>query len=315
MEHSAYQEMLSALLDGELSDAERETALAHMDGCADCRAYFDELSALRAALGDLDEFDAPEGFAAGVMARLRAGDGAIAPLRADNTTKTVKKHFSRHGYAALAACAAVVLLAVYALPNTLRMGSMGGGNNASNSAVYASPSTTGAADAPSSAQAAPAAAADSASGYVYSDGAGAVMESSTEEENGEKTVFTSNGTANADNGDARAAANGTAGSAADTLASEGEKDNEKMSIANSAEEPMMPLSRPEAYGEDFPILTLSGEGAALWLAEHGWQGESGAWYADAAALRALPENLSVVYGELSEDYDGAVLVELWEEEP
>ena len=84
MEHSAYREMLSALLDGELSGAERETALAHMDGCADCRAYFGELAALRAALGELEDFDAPEDFAAGVMARVRE-NGEAAQTHTEDT--------------------------------------------------------------------------------------------------------------------------------------------------------------------------------------------------------------------------------------
>lgn len=113
MEHNAeYKEKLSALLDGELSDAEREETLAHMEECETCRTYFAELSALRDALGDLEPVDVPEGFAAGVVARLHE----------ENASKPAKKAGSWRRWGALAACAAVVVLAAAILPNSLRMG-------------------------------------------------------------------------------------------------------------------------------------------------------------------------------------------------
>ena len=48
MNHEAYRERLSALLDGELDAEARAETLAHLDGCADCRAYLaaDDTSAL-----------------------------------------------------------------------------------------------------------------------------------------------------------------------------------------------------------------------------------------------------------------------------
>lgn len=51
--------------------------------------------------------------------------------------------------------------------------------------------------------------------------------------------------------------------------------------------------------------SLTGEGAAEWLAEYGWQGESGDWYASASELRALPEGLALDEA-LPEDYEGTV---------
>lgn len=321
MEHGAYKEMLSALLDGELSGAAREAALAHLDECADCRAYFEELTALRAALGDMEEYDAPEGFAAGVMARIRAGD-TITRIRAGGASETAKKRFLPRRYAALAACAAVVLLAVYALPNALRMG----GNQSAAPSMNAAPKpASGAPAAPAEAAtqghaglAAPAP--DFGYNYVYTDGADnadeTVVESGMAEERGAEDAGMS---AARNDGAADVSSNGTAGAALDSVAADERyattAADDKRPLVDSDEAPMAPLSRPEAWGGELPVLTLTGADAESWLAEHGWQGESGAWYAEADALRALPETLTVLYGELSEDYDGAVLIELWLVEP
>ena len=92
-----YAPALSAFVDGELSDAERAEVLAHLETCEGCRAYLAELSAMHAALGEMEEYDAPEGFADGVMARLHE---SAAP----------KKH--RTAWLASAACAAIVIFAV-----------------------------------------------------------------------------------------------------------------------------------------------------------------------------------------------------------
>ena len=92
-----YIPALSALMDGELNDTEREEVLAHLETCEPCREFFAELTAMHAALGELEEFDAPEGFADGVMARLH---------------ETPKKRPPRATWLSLAACAAIVVLAV-----------------------------------------------------------------------------------------------------------------------------------------------------------------------------------------------------------
>ena len=296
MEHGAYKELLSALLYGELSGAEREAALAHMDGCADCRAYFEELIALRAALGGLEEYDAPGDFAAGVMARIRAGK---AP-------ETVKTRTARRGYAALAACAAMVLLAVYALPNTLRMGGNSAAADKAASANSLQATPTEAPTAPAGASAAPAPSSDW--DYAYASGSGddaggMTKECAKEEEDGAADVpmFVEN--------------DSTAGAGENSGTYTASATDEKLCIANEDEFPMQPLCRPEISGEELPVLTLRGEGAAAWLAENGWQGESGVWYADAAALRELPDGLVISDGGAPEDYDGAVLVELGEAEP
>lgn len=90
-----YLPMLSAFVDGELNAAERDKVLAHLETCEGCRKYLAELTAMHAELGDLKEFDAPEGFAEGVMARL-------------HETAAPKKRTHRTAWVSLAACAALV---------------------------------------------------------------------------------------------------------------------------------------------------------------------------------------------------------------
>ena len=71
-DHSVYEEQICALLDGELSAEEEAPLRAHLDGCAQCRAF---LAAMEAVYGlaarDLPE--APADLAQNVMARVRAG--------------------------------------------------------------------------------------------------------------------------------------------------------------------------------------------------------------------------------------------------
>ena len=97
-----YTLALSAFVDEELNDAERAEILAHLEVCEGCRAYLAELAAMHAAFDEMEEFDAPEGFLGGVMARVR---------------ETPKKRTHRTAWVSLAACAA---LAVVVLGGPLR---------------------------------------------------------------------------------------------------------------------------------------------------------------------------------------------------
>ena len=94
-----YLSALSAFVDGELNDIERTELLAHLETCEGCRAYLAELTAMHAALDEMEEYDAPEGFADGVLARLHE---SAAP----------KKRTHRAAWLPLAACAAIVIFAV-----------------------------------------------------------------------------------------------------------------------------------------------------------------------------------------------------------
>ncbi|MEU8306485.1 zf-HC2 domain-containing protein [Actinomadura sp. NPDC048955] len=58
---SCLGERLTALVDGELGDEERERALAHLAGCAGCREEADQLRKLKGRLRGLSELPATDG--------------------------------------------------------------------------------------------------------------------------------------------------------------------------------------------------------------------------------------------------------------
>lgn len=92
-----WEEQLSALLDGELDEAERRALEEHLSGCAACREYLADLTAIREAM---EVVPAPGGLAESVMARVipRAGRRRPASWR-------------RRGL--LAACCALALLGLW----------------------------------------------------------------------------------------------------------------------------------------------------------------------------------------------------------
>lgn len=68
-----FLELLSARLDGALTEEEERELEEHLAACPDCRAVGAQLSALQGAFPELEEAAAaPEGFAQGVMDRIRA---------------------------------------------------------------------------------------------------------------------------------------------------------------------------------------------------------------------------------------------------
>ena len=71
MDCGKYLELLSARLDGELTEEETERLEAHLSNCPDCRAVGAQLSALQCGFPEVEEVQAPEGFAQGVMDRIR----------------------------------------------------------------------------------------------------------------------------------------------------------------------------------------------------------------------------------------------------
>ena len=100
--------LLSAFVDGELTENERAEVLAHVSGCAACRARLDELFVLHDALGALDEPEVPADLTARVMAAVRAEKAAQTPQR--------KKPGAWRRWAAMAACAALALFAAVTIP-------------------------------------------------------------------------------------------------------------------------------------------------------------------------------------------------------
>lgn len=94
-----YLELLSARLDGALTQDEERELEEHLSVCPDCRAAGAQLAALRGAFHELEDIPAPEGFAQGVMERARA-EKKVVPL------------FRRPRFRALAGLAACAVLAV-----------------------------------------------------------------------------------------------------------------------------------------------------------------------------------------------------------
>lgn len=86
-----YAALLDLYVDGELSPQESARVLEHLDGCPGCRAYVEDALAIRAAFGELEEAEPPEGFAAGVMAEIRAAGEKEPPARERPDWKRWKK--------------------------------------------------------------------------------------------------------------------------------------------------------------------------------------------------------------------------------
>ena len=101
MECDKYWELLSARLDGFLSAEEEGELDAHLAVCPDCRAAGAQLAALQGAFSELEEVSAPEGFARGVMDRIR-----------EETSPKVIPLFKRPQVRALAGLAACLVLVV-----------------------------------------------------------------------------------------------------------------------------------------------------------------------------------------------------------
>ncbi|NCC68004.1 MAG: hypothetical protein EOM14_07380, partial [Clostridia bacterium] len=87
-----YIELISRLVDGELSKEQEAELRAHIDVCPECRRVYDAFSAISDALGS-DIAEVPEGLAKGVMYRI------------GKTQKTSKPRFFVFGrFTAVAAC-------------------------------------------------------------------------------------------------------------------------------------------------------------------------------------------------------------------
>lgn len=98
-----YAALLDLYIDGELSSDEMAAVQAHLDKCPGCRAYVDDILAIRAAFPSVDETEVPVGFAEGVMASIQAQSAA-------SSRKAAQKSRWPRLLVSLAACCAVVLL-------------------------------------------------------------------------------------------------------------------------------------------------------------------------------------------------------------
>ena len=93
--------LMSAWLDGELSEQEEQQMKEHLEQCAECRALMEQLQALHTSFSDLEEIPAPEGFADSVMERIaRESKPKVVPLF---------KRPQMRALSALAACAVLFI--------------------------------------------------------------------------------------------------------------------------------------------------------------------------------------------------------------
>lgn len=96
-----YLELLSARLDGALTEREERELEAHLASCPACRAAGAQLAALRRSFSELEDLPAPARFTKDVMDRIRASG---------TETKAVSL-FRRPAFKALAGLAACAVLA------------------------------------------------------------------------------------------------------------------------------------------------------------------------------------------------------------
>lgn len=94
-----YEALISAFLDGELSEAERSELSEHLPACPACQRYFDDLVAIHDAL-EQEEVPVPEGFAEAVMAR-------VGETPQEKAKSKVIRFPRWRRWAALAACCAI----------------------------------------------------------------------------------------------------------------------------------------------------------------------------------------------------------------
>lgn len=74
-----YWELISAGVDGALTELERARLQAHLEQCPECRALYEQMQSICGGLGEIEA--APAGFAAGVMAEV-AGTEQLMPFTA-----------------------------------------------------------------------------------------------------------------------------------------------------------------------------------------------------------------------------------------
>lgn len=260
--------LLSAFVDGELTEEERAEVLAHVSECEKCRRLLGELTALHAAFGELEDEDVPAGFTEGVMAAVRAEKAAKKPQ--------TKKQSAWRRWMPMAACAAIVALA----------------------AAVTIPRTAMKQEANDAAPAAPAAQEDQAMFSMAAPPSDPLPDTDAEVEYPEQRCETVQSSPYYDRLLGSAAGGATsdeaksadAPTAAENGSSEPEYYCETAPIGDSGEEGSLLTAW---YGP--VVLELYGAGATDYVLSSGGvkDGDAGFYYAPIAALRDLPEGLGM----------------------
>lgn len=105
-----YAAALSAFVDGELSENEKEEVLSHVEHCRNCREYLSELMIVHTIFEEMPELDAPEGFSERVLERV-------------HEEKRARSRHRRAGPRVLAACFALLVVTAAAWKLAPAMGS------------------------------------------------------------------------------------------------------------------------------------------------------------------------------------------------
>lgn len=107
-----YAAALSAFVDGELSESEKEEMLSHVEHCQNCREYLSELMIVHTMFEEMPELDAPEGFSERVLERV-------------HEEKRARSRHRRAWPRVLAACFALLVVTAAAWKLAPAMGSNG----------------------------------------------------------------------------------------------------------------------------------------------------------------------------------------------
>ena len=102
-----YAALLDLFVDGELAPEDMKRVGDHLTGCPGCQAYVDDALAIRACFPDAEETVVPEGFAGGVMERVREASGRERKI-VEMKRRGVRRWLGTA--AVLAACCALVVL-------------------------------------------------------------------------------------------------------------------------------------------------------------------------------------------------------------
>lgn len=104
-----YELLLSAWLDGELTEPENQDLQAHLARCPRCQALAEELRLTHEAFACLDDLAAPPDFAQGVMARIRAQEEPVIEQEEKPKVISLFRRPQVRALAGLAACALVCI--------------------------------------------------------------------------------------------------------------------------------------------------------------------------------------------------------------
>ena len=102
-----YLDLISAYVDGEVTDTEKTEIEAHLEECAECRSILEAYRAISEEVA-FDTEEVPEGFADGVMAKVSSYEKKVKNRR----------NFGIAGrYVGIAACIAIILVAFPRMPH------------------------------------------------------------------------------------------------------------------------------------------------------------------------------------------------------